>query len=255
MPNQTSNKMKNISFLAIPLLVILISGSNPAEFNYLPASVDDNQIITYSQFTLSYNEEHEQADWVAYELTDEEVAMKQERCDCFKSDKNVTTKSASKSDYGSTGFDLGHLSPAADNNLSELANEESFRMSNISPQLPGFNRGIWKSLEAWTRDKATLYGSVYVVTGPVFVNNLGVIGKNDVTIPGYYYKILLREEDSKMYSIAFLVPHIGLSGDIQHYTVTVNTLETITGIDFFPELNNSVENRIESHLQPGKWGL
>lgn len=247
--------MRKFSVIIPLILLILLSGSDTTEFNYLPAIIDDHQIISYSQFTLSYNEEHEQADWVAYELTSEEVAMKQDRCNCFKSDTSVITKSAAKSDYLSTGFDLGHLAPAADNNLNELANEESFRMSNISPQLPAFNRGIWKSLEAWVRDKATEYNSIYVVTGPVFVNNLGVIGKNNVTIPGYFYKVLLREENSKMYSIAFLVPHIGMENSIEHYVVTVNTIETITGIDFFPELHSSVENRIESQLQPGKWGF
>ena len=181
--------------------------------------------------------------------------MKQKRCNCFKSDTSIITKSASKSDYSSTGFDLGHLSPAADNNMSKKANEESFLMSNISPQLPRFNRGIWKELESWVRDKATEHNSVYVITGPVFLNNLGFVGKNNVTIPGYYYKILLRQEDSKMLSIAFLMPQLCTSSDIKDYIVTVNTIETITGLDFFPELGKSTENKIEAQSQPKKWGL
>lgn len=225
------------------------------DFNYLPAKVSDHQIITYTQFTLSYNEEHEQADWVAYELTREEVAMKEDRCDCFKSDKNVTTKSAAKSDYSSTGFDLGHLSPAADNNLSKKANKESFLMSNISPQLPGFNRGIWKALEEWTRQQAISDSIIYVVTGPVFVNNLGTLGKNEVSIPGYFYKVLLKKKDKKMLSIAFLIPQIGATGQIEDYIVTVNTIETITGIDFFPALGKSVEDKIESQYQTNNWGF
>lgn len=247
--------MKKMSFISLLSLLTLLSGFSPKEFNYLPANIENHQVISYTQFTLSYNEEHEQADWVAYELTKEEVAMKQDRCDCFKSDKKVITKSASKSDYRSTGFDLGHLSPAADNNLSKKANKESFRMSNISPHLPGFNRGVWKQLEEWVREQATLYGSVYVITGPVFVNNLGNIGENKVTIPGYFYKVLLRQDNQKMLSIAFLVPHLGCSDDIREYIVPVNSIETITGIDFFPHLKNSVENKIESQYQPNSWGL
>jgi len=156
--------MKKLLFITLLLSLTVLSGFTPKEFNYLPAKVEDHQIISYTQFTLSYNEQHEQADWVAYELTGEEVAMKQERCNCFKTDKSIITKSASKSDYSSTGFDLGHLSPAADNNLSKQANEESFLMSNISPQIPNFNRGIWKELEGWVRDVATEHNSVYVVT-------------------------------------------------------------------------------------------
>ncbi len=139
--------------------------------------------------------------------------------------------------------------------MSKLANKESFLMSNISPQLPSFNRGIWKTLEEWTSQQATLDSVVYVVTGPVFVNNLGTLGKNNVTIPGYFYKIILKQKDSKTLSIAFLIPQIGSIGEIQDYIVTVNTIETITGIDFFPELKNSKENKIESQYQPKKWGF
>ncbi len=246
----------HINYLILSISFILLSLSAVCQpFNYLPATNIDHQVISYTQFTLSYNEEHEQAEWVAYELTRDEVAMKQDRCNCFKTDRNLTTKSASKSDYSSTGFDLGHLAPAADNNMSKKANKESFKMSNISPQLPSFNRGIWKKLEEWTRQQATSDSVVYVVTGPVFVNNLGSIGKNNVTIPGYFYKILLKHEDSKTLTIAFLIPQIGSIAEIQDYIVPVNTIETITGIDFFPELKNSQENVIESQYQPNKWGF
>lgn len=247
--------MKQAAIIISLLFYIVLAGNKPVEFNYLPSAVGENQIISYSQFTLSYNEQHEQADWVAYELSYDEVKMKQERCDCFKADKNIESKSASKSDYRSTGFDLGHLSPAADNNLSPLANEESFFMSNISPQIPSFNRGIWKELEEWVRTKALEYNSVYVITGPVFVNNLGKIGKNEVTIPGYYYKVLLRNDSNTIKSVAFLIPHLAYSNNIKDFIVPVNTVETITGIDFFPHLDNSIENRIESQYQPGNWGF
>jgi len=252
---QLQNIMKKHFFFSALLIFTFFIKINAQEFNYLPTSTQNHQIISYTQFTLSCNEEHEQADWVAYELTVEEVGMKQERCNCFKTDKNILTKSAKKSDYTSTGFDLGHLSPTADNNMSKKANEESFKMSNISPQLPGFNRGIWKSLEVWTRQQAVIDSVVYVVTGPVFLNNLGSLGKNNVTIPGYFFKILLKHKDSKTFTIAFLIPQIGAVGELRDYIVTVNSIETITGIDFFPELNNSQENKIESQYQPKKWGF
>lgn len=237
------------------IYLITITDAFCQDLNYMPATVNNNQVLNYTQFSLSYNEEHEQADWVAYKLTEEEVAMRQDRCNCFKSDKQVTTKSAVKSDYGSTGFDLGHLAPAADNNLSKKANKESFLMSNISPQTPGFNRGIWKQLEAWVRDQAELHSAVYVVTGPVFSNNLGTLGKNNVTIPGYFYKVLLRPEGEKMVTIAFLIPHLGASDNFQDYIVTVNTVETLTNLDFFPDLDDALENTIESQYRPKKWGL
>ena len=247
--------MKKLTLITFLLSITLLSGFTPSEFNYLPDNVNDHQIIEYTQFTLSYNEQHEQADWVAYELTGEEVAMKLPRCNCFKSDTNVITESSSTEDYKLSGYDKGHLSPAADNNMTDTANRESFLMSNMSPQLPKFNRGIWKSLERWVRKKATEHKSVYVVTGPVFINNLGAIGENNVTIPGYYYKVLLRMNNSKIRTIAFLIPQQYTTSDIKDYIVTVNRIETITGIDFFPELDNSIENKIESQSQPKKWGL
>lgn len=139
--------------------------------------------------------------------------------------------------------------------MSKLASKESFLMSNISPQIPSFNHGIWKTLEEWTRQQATSDSVIYIVTVPIFVNNLGTIGKNEVTIPGYFYKVMLKQKDSKILSIAFLIPQIGSIGKIQDYIVTVNTIETITGLDFFPELKNSKENKIESQYQPNSWGL
>ena len=247
--------MKKLTLITFLLSITLLSGFTPSEFNYLPDNVNDHQIIEYTQFTLSYNEQHEQADWVAYELTGEEVAMKLPRCNCFKSDTNVITISSSTGDYKLSGYDKGHLSPAADNNMSDTANRESFLMSNMSPQLPKFNRGIWKSLESWVRKKATEHKSVYVVTGPVFISNLGAIGENNVTVPGYYYKVLLRMNNSKIRTIAFLIPQQYTTSDIKDYIVTVNRIETITGIDFFPDLDSSIENKIEAQLQPKKWGL
>lgn len=157
----------------LPLVFIfLYSHASAQNFDYLPAKVGNNQILSYTQFTLSYNEDHEQADWVAYQLTKDEIQHNMDRCNCFEDDNAVTSQSAGDSDYISTGFDRGHLSPSADNKMSAKANRESFLFSNMSPQLPSFNQGIWADLEDWVRNKVMEYDTVYVVTGPVFINNL-----------------------------------------------------------------------------------
>jgi endonuclease G len=247
--------MKYLNFLILCLFSLLSVSVSAQHFNFLPDTVDGHQIVSYTQFTLSYNETHEQADWVAYELDSSEATMKRKRCNCFKSDNKVVTKSANKNDYRASGFDLGHLCPAADNNMSDETNRESFLMSNISPQLPGFNREVWKKLEEWVRALAVEFDTIYVVTGPVFINNLGAIGKNKVTIPGYFYKALLRREGKKYHSIALLIPQLGASDDFRQYVIPVNALESITGIDFFPALPDNKENLIESQFQPNKWGL
>jgi len=240
--------------LILVLLVIPIT-ELIAQFDYLPATVNSNQIIKYTQFTLSYNEQHEQADWVAYELTEAEVDMDQDRCDCFKTDTRVSTGSATPDDYTSTGFDKGHLCPAADNNMSAAANAESFLMSNMSPQIPDFNRELWADLEEWVRDQADDYGTVYVVTVPVFINNLGKFGNNEVTIPGYFYKTVLRFYDNQTKSIGFLIPQVGAVGDFEDYAVPVNTIETLTGLDLYPGLDDYIENKVESQFEKNKWDL
>ncbi len=245
--------MKSSTFCFI--LLILFSFSALAQFNFLPDTVDNHQILTYTQFTLSYNEEHEQAEWVAYELTKEEVLMNVTRCDCFATDHDVTTVSAVRSDYLNTGFERGHLSPSEDNQMSDDVNEESFLFSNMSPQLKSLNNGIWKKLEKWVRDQALEFDTVYVVTGPVFINNLGSIGPNNVTIPGYFYKTLLRFNDAgKAKAIAFLIPHVGAVGELKDYVASVNTIETLTGLEFYPALDDN-ENLIESKQATTQWGL
>lgn len=247
---------KNLIYSVSVFFLLQFATLYAQEFDYLPANTG-HQILSYEHFTISYNEEHEQADWVAYELTKEEVALDGIRCrDCFEKDVNVITESAEDSDYSSTGFDRGHLAPSADFYQNPETNRQTFLFSNMSPQSPGFNRGIWADLEEWVRDKASEYGKLYIVTGPVFINNFGAIGDNEVTIPGYFYKVLLRfDENGKAKTIGFLLPNIGAIGNLKDYVVPVNLIETITGLDFFPVLSSSVENRCESQFQPSSWGL
>ena len=181
--------------------------------------------------------------------------MEAGRCNCFSKDDNVLTGSATPDDYSNSGFDKGHLSPSEDNQLSAANNRESFLMSNMSPQLHRFNNGKWKELESWVRDKAMEFDSIYVVSGPVFLNNLGTIGADSVTVPGYFYKIVLRFENDSPKIIAFLIPQVAAIGELKDYVVPVNALESITGIDFFPALPDSVENRTESTESLSQWGL
>ncbi len=250
------------------LLCVLLSCNVIAKtFEYLPDKIDGHQILAYRQFTISYNDIHEQPDWVAYELTEEELGIKRNRCNCFAKDYRVTTGSSTESDYEFTGFDKALLCPPAYNKKSDQASRECFLMSNISPQLPGFNSGIWYELESWVSDQAELYSTIFVVTGPAFLNNLGAIGENNkITIPGYFYKALLRFDDifdhSTAKTIGFLLPHIGATGNIEDYAVPINTLESITGIDFFPELKStievqdiSIEDRVESQYDLSEWGF
>lgn len=222
---------------------------------YLPTSTT-GQIIDHEYFSLSYSEAHEQAEWVAYTLTRERLDMPwHERPDEFKSDPRVSGGSATWEDYLNSGYDRGHLAPAADLAFSAEAIRESFLMSNISPQARDFNTGIWRELEENTRSWAKKYKKIYVVTGPVLSENIkGRIGDNEVSIPAYYYKVLLDVSEPGKKGIAFLLPNQISYEPLYEYAVTIDEVEERTGIDFFPNLmTRRLEEKIESEINLDLW--
>lgn len=220
--------------------------------DYLPKS-DNQQIIRHQYFTLSYVEKHEQAEWVAYELTGIEVEGVEERTDDFREDPMVSTGSASLEDYYRSGYDRGHLAPAGDMKFSEEAMSESFYMSNMSPQEPEFNRGIWRILEEQVRDWALENGKLYVVSGPVFNQRSRRIGENRVSIPKAYYKVLLDYTEPEIKAIGFLLPNEGSEKDIYSFAVPIDSIEMVTNIDFFPALPDQEEVLLESDVNVSGW--
>ena len=122
----------------------------------------------------------------------------------FRVDPKISRWSATPDDYKRSGYDRGHLCPAADMSFNAKAMSETFYMSNMSPQVPMFNRGIWKELEEHVRNRARKE-KLYVVTGPIFKSNKGSIGKGKVTVPGYYYKLFYSP--SKQQMIAYVLPN------------------------------------------------
>jgi endonuclease G len=219
----------------------------------LPRSSHACEIIKHPGFTLCYNETHEQAEWVAYELTADETIAIYKRTDRFLQDPFINSGSATDADYKGSGFDRGHLAPAADMGWSGESMMASFYYSNMSPQLPGFNRGIWKSLEELIRAWAMQYKAILVVTGPVLENNLPVIGPNQVSIPRSYYKVVLWNDGSKPRAIGFLMANQSSSVPLYQFAVSVDDVEKRTGIDFFANLPDEIENKIESSLSTSEW--
>ena len=128
-------------------------------------------------------------------------------------------------------------------------------MSNMSPQVPGFNRGIWKKLEGNVRNWASDNGEIYVVTGPILSGSYPSIGSNQVSIPNYYYKVILDYKEPEIKGIGFVLPHQKSSSSIQSFAVTIDEVERKTGIDFFHALPDDVEEQIESNLAVNKWSF
>jgi len=219
----------------------------------LPQTNSKDKIITHTGYSFMYNELHEQANWIAYELTKEETNKLFNRTNKFLLDPKVETGTASYKDYEKSGYDRGHLAPASDMGWSSTAMAESFFYSNISPQNSSFNRGIWKKLEELVRTWAIENKSVYIATGPVLSNNLQAIGPNKVSVPKYYYKVILDYSKPSIKGIGFILPNSGSQEQLQSYAVSIDRVEQLTGINFFPLLPDNQEELIEKTLCIGCW--
>ena len=212
----------------------------------IPVYSNDDQIVQHEAYTLKYNESYEQAEWVAYQLTASETVSLYERSDDFKEDPLVTTASANDNDYAGSGYDRGHLAPAADMGWSEKSMIESFYYSNMSPQDPSFNRGIWKRLEELVRDWAVEYDTLYVVTGPVLKSGLKTIGANKVAVPEYYYKVIYTYSNSAHNAIGFVLKNEGSKDALYNHAVSIDSVEQFTGLNFYTNLPDDIESKIES---------
>ncbi|MBP6549585.1 MAG: DNA/RNA non-specific endonuclease [Flavobacterium sp.] len=223
-------------------------------FDFLPSSTT-NQIIRHDYYTLSYSEKHEQAEWVAYELKKNYVKNNDFKRPYFIEDPKVKTGSADWRNYKKSGYDKGHLCPAGDMEFALKAYNDTFFTSNISPQLHDFNGGIWNRLEQKVRYWATKYDGIYVVTGGILHPSLQTIGKEKVSVPNYFYKILLDYSNGQYRMIAFLVPSKKSDKPLYDFVVSVDTVEKMTGIDFFPKLDDKIENNLEKASNYKAWSF
>ncbi len=203
-------------------------------------------------YALGYSEKHEQPLWVAYRLTAEEVQAKNvDRTDDFRIDPYIATGSARQEDYRKSGYDRGHLAPAADLGWSEKTMSESFYFSNMSPQQADFNRGIWRILEAKVRDWAVEHGEIYVVTGPIPTPTGKVIGSNRVAVPQAYYKVIYAPKSAAM--IGFVLPNLGSSRRIHEYAVSVAAVQSLTGLNFFSNVEKPLQDHLEASYSGEQW--
>ena len=210
------------------------------------------QIREFTQFTLGFDADKKQAAWVAYELLPAEIEGNVGNRPRFRPDPSLAA-SASPEDYTNSGYDRGHLAPAADFTYSRDAIEETFYMSNISPQLPDLNRGIWRQLEEQTRRWSLEKGRIWIVTGPVFSVRNKRIGKNKVAIPKGFYKVLFTPDTEPPEMLAFYLQNKYYNQELEQLATTVDDLETLTNYNFFSSLPDSLENKWEANLDKSKW--
>ena len=215
------------------------------------------QIIRHEGYTVSYNSDYRIANWVAYELTSKEAKSKKAtRSNKFVPDPLVKGATALNEDYTRTGYDRGHLAPAGDMKWSMKAMRESFYLSNICPQDPDLNRGIWKELEEQIRLWASENGSLLVVTGPIITDDLRRLGKNRVGIPKRFFKVVCTQTAGRPEGVGFLFDNRDY-GDtsLRSMMIPIDSVESVTGIDFFPSLPDSIERPMEASVNKSCWSI
>jgi endonuclease G len=213
------------------------------------------QIIHHEGFTVSYNADFRIANWTAYELTANEAKSKNvKRQTRFSPDPKVEGATATDDDYKRSGYDRGHLVPAGDMKWSEEGMRASFYYSNICPQNKKLNTGLWSNIERQCRTWAARYGEVVIVTGPVIEDTMNRLGKNEIGIPDQFYKVVSSTAGGKARSIGFLVENREYENRLlKDVTVTVDSIEKITGIRFFASFPIAIQQEMKYTIDWDYW--
>ena len=195
------------------------------------------QIIRHSGYTVSYNKDLKIPNWVSYELTREETKGKEKRGNRFIADPLVTGPIATNADYTRSGYDKGHMAPAAD----------------MCPQHPQLNRRGWKNLEEKIRNWAIADSAIIIICGPIIEKHPKTIGKNKVVVPQKFFKVVLSPFAKPIRAIGFLFNNEQAVEPLSSYVVTVDSIESLTNMDFFAPLPDEIENKIEANANYSLW--
>lgn len=271
--NTNRNLQSNAQRLELPRL----DGTNL--FNVYKTRYEKKEVTT---FCIEYDQEKRHSKWVAFTFDNTTSQTNWNRNswestkwkgDPFQPDpllpENVRI---GDKEHRNDQYDRGHLCASADRLYSKDANEQTFYYSNISPQLGGFNTGIWLDLENKVQDwgrNASMRDTLYVVKGGTirdgeFYDSRGQHGSivsdisevNGIIVPSHYFMALVCRKNNSFYGIAFYFEHKGKhSGILRDYAIPIDKLEENTGIDFFCNFPDKVEKGIESNCNPSLWGL
>lgn len=213
-------------------------------------------LLKYSAYDAGYSVEDVQPAWVGYRLNQNRVGGSAERANKFQREPRLRGLDANDRDYAGSGFDKGHLVPAADMAWSVQSMMESFSYANVSPQLPGFNRGIWKRLESQVRDWAATLTvddtvGLLVWSGPVLGKHSTLSNVGRLRVPEAFYKVVYHPAEERV--AALLLPHSSSKASLLGYLVSIDSLEKVTGMDFLRGLPEPIEARLESHACESCW--
>lgn len=223
----------------------------------IPSSAPQDNIVEYQGYVTSYNTRTLIPNWVAYELTEEETRGEATRDEKeFSMDFNFKGKQARREDYFRSGWTRGHMAPAGDFFWSDEAMSETFYFLNICPQKEELNNKDWQYLEKQVRRWARQYGRVWVVSGPIIGDNkYGTIGPDHVVVPDAFFKVALVHDGSRYQAVAFVMQNDANRYYLEKCALSVDDLELLTGLDFYPALPDNLEEYVEAAYDPSVWGL
>ena len=211
------------------------------------------QIIKKKSYIASYNKDTKIANWVAWHLTSEHTEGSIGRGNMFHEDEEVPSPKATVEDYKGSGWSRGHMCPAGDNKWDAEAMYQSFSLINVCPQNASLNSGLWNSLEIDCRNWAKRFHDIYIICGPVFFQqDHEVIGINEIYVPEAFFKVVLCL-NGKPKGFGVIVKNTAGNKKKDIYYNSIDQVERITGMDFFPLLSDDVEDEVESNLDMDMW--
>ena len=236
-----------------PLIIKNSSDSSFIICKPSPLAHISEQLIEKSSYIVSYNRDTKCPNWVAWQLTAEHTDGPLKRMNNFHEEEDVPEPRATLQDYRGSGWSRGHMCPAGDNKWNEIAMYESFSLVNVCPQDASLNSGLWNSIEMDCRKWARKYGDIYIACGPVLLNREHeTIGMNKVVVPEAFFKVILRLYPEPS-AIGYIVRNNEGKKKKDQFVNTVDDVERITGMDFFPALPDSIENVVESTASLNEW--
>lgn len=208
--------------------------------------------VDYETFKVNFNPGLHIPNYVAWELTADETKGNIERGK-FQTDRNVEGCANSR-DYTGSGYDRGHMAPAADMKFDRKAMERCFLMTNIAPQSHALNGGTWNKLEEKCRNWARVDSAIIIICGPLLnPEPTEFIGESRVAVPQAFFKVVLSPHANPPRAIGFIMPNSRVAGGLQTTAVSVDSVESATGLDFFSALPDSIENIVESKCNFHYW--
>ncbi len=209
------------------------------------------ELVEYTGFNVSFNADLHIPNYVVYELTRSEVQGEEPRSNKFLCDERVKG-CPTTTDYTGSGYDRGHMAPAADMKWSKQAMKESFYLTNICPQNHSLNSGGWKRLEEKVRAWADRDSAIIVISGPLLDGPVSRLASG-VAVPTGFFKVVLAPFVSPVRAIAFVYKNEGGQKKVELQATSVDEVEQLTGFDFFSSLPDDIETEIEKSSNYNEW--